>query len=263
MSHVAKISRKAMLGMGAALVVLGCAVSQANATNLVTNGDFESLLVAGTASEFGSRYSSQQVTGWSTSGYNFVFTPGSASGAGAMSEYGSGLKMWSSGNGGVSTFASTSPSGGNFIGADGAYFADAITQSVSGLTVGQTYSLSFYWAAGQQYGFSGATTDKWTVSLGGDSFDTSTVSLASHDNTSWMYVTHDFVATATTETLSFLATGTPTGVPPFAFLDGVSLVAASGGGGSGVPEPATMALLMSGLLVGGSVLSRRRNRAAL
>lgn len=92
------------------------------------------------------------------------------------------------------------------------------------MTVGHTYQLSFYWAGAQQSGFTGATTDKWTASLGAQSFDTSVVALPSHGFTGWSQQTFTYTATSTSELLSFLATGTPSGVPPFALLDGVSLV---------------------------------------
>jgi len=55
----------------------------------------------------------------------------------------------------------------------------------------------------------------------------------------WMQETMTFIPTSTSETLSFLAIGTPSGQPPFALLDGVSL--------SNVPEPASWALMMTGL----------------
>lgn len=58
-----------------------------------------------------------------------------------------------------------------------------------------------------------------------------------------------FVADATTATLSFLAQGSPQGVPPFSLLDGVS--------GSAVPESATWAMMIAGLgLVGGALRFR-------
>lgn len=64
-----------------------------------------------------------------------------------------------------------------------------------------------------------------------------------------------FVADRATATLSFLAHGTPEGVPPFSLLDGVS--------GTAVPEPATWALMVGGLgLVGGALRSRRRGVVA-
>ena len=57
------------------------------------------------------------------------------------------------------------------------------------------------------------------------------VTVASHSSTAWVTQTLYFTATATTQILSFLAVGTPTGEPPFALLGGVSLDA--------VPEPSS------------------------
>ena len=56
----------------------------------------------------------------------------------------------------------------------------------------------------------------------------------------WMQETMTFTATSTSETLSSLAIGTPSGQPPFALLDGVTL--------SDVPEPASWGLMVSGLV---------------
>jgi PEP-CTERM motif len=118
----------------------------------------------------------------------------------------------------------------------------AVTQTIPGLTVGKYYDVSFYWAAAQQYGFSGATTDKFTVSLGGESETTPVLSIPSHGFSGWAFETLKFKVTSSSEVLSFLASGTPNGVPPFALLDGVSMAVA--------PEPATWALLGIGVLAG-------------
>lgn len=56
--------------------------------------------------------------------------------------------------------------------------------------------------------------------------------------------------TSASEVLSFLAIGTPAGVPPFALLDGVSI--------SEVPEPGSLVLLGAGLGVAVLVSCRRR-----
>jgi len=59
------------------------------------------------------------------------------------------------------------PGGVNYVEADGnPNFESGFNYSVTGLTVGTTYTLSFYQAASQQTGFSGATTEQWIVSLG-------------------------------------------------------------------------------------------------
>ena len=70
-----------------------------------------------------------------------------------------------------------------------------------------------------------------TGSLGGDPFMTSTYfntasGSAPGSFSGWMTESFKFTANSTSELLSFLAVGTPSGnVPPFALLDGVSLTA--------------------------------------
>jgi hypothetical protein len=217
------------------------------ANNLVLNGGFES-----TTAGAGQLGYNTEATGWSTSGYNFLFTPGSADTTGAVGQYGS-LYLWGPNDGSANGLPATSPAGGNYIGADGAYQVGAISQTISGLTVGQTYALSFYWAGVQQYGFTGDTTENWTASLGSQSQTTTTVTPVSHGFSGWIAQTFDYTATSTSETLSFLATGTPSGEPPFSLLDGVSL--------SAVPESATMWVSVFVLLpVCGLMLRNRRQK---
>ena len=150
---------------------------------------------------------------------------------------------------------SVSPTGGNFVGADGAYIVGSIAQTVTGLTVGQGYRLTFSWAAGQQFGFDGATTESWGVTFGSQSYNTVTVATPAHGFTPWRQDSLVFTASATSQVLSFLATGTPSGVPPFSLLDGVSLYAA--------PEPATWALMLVGLIGIGLLARRRRGSSAM
>lgn len=218
--------------------------------NLVQNGDFTSVTYSGALpvtvlfGEFGSGYPSTtpapqlSVTGWSTAGYNYVYTPatidqGTTTGANAgqpnqapaqfnaANGYGN-TYMWGTNNGGTTTITAP-PGGGNIIAGDGAYETAAITQTITGLTVGQTYVLKFSWAGGQQQSFSGITTEAWAASLGAQSFTTSTVTTPSHGFSGWMQETFYYTATSTSETLSFLAVGTPNGEPPFALLANVDL----------------------------------------
>jgi len=59
------------------------------------------------------------------------------------------------------------PGGYNEVEADGnPDFESGFNYALTGLTPGQTYSLSFYQAASQQTTFSGATTEQWIVALG-------------------------------------------------------------------------------------------------
>jgi hypothetical protein len=235
----------------AAFAVFGLTAAQAS-TNLVQNGGFEDATGAG---QFGATYNAvggQTVADWTTNGYNFLFTPGSAdSAAGVQGQYG-GLSLWGANNGGANALAASS-NGGNYIGADGAYLVGAISQTINGLVVGQKYSVSFEWAAAQQYGYTGPTTEQWLVSLGSSTQATAVYSDANHASSSWMNETMTFTATSTSEVLSFLAKGTPNGEPPFSLLDGVSMVAA-------VPEPETWGMLIGGLgLIG--LMARRRKAA--
>jgi hypothetical protein len=153
----------------------------------------------------------------------------------------------------------TSPGGGNFIVADGAVgYQIALYQTLTNLTVGTKYDLSFWYAAGQQSGFTGVTTEGWQVSLlstaqmtvatGSGIQDTPTQAnvagtsspgLANGSFQSWAQDTMEFTATGSTQVLTFLSMGTPGGQPPVDFLSDVVLIAA--------PEPASMALFGVGM----------------
>ena len=221
-------------------------------TSYVVNGSFE---VAPLGS--GQLGFNTDATGWTnaqngnTWGYNFLFAPGVADSTGATGS-GGNLMLWGPGNGSANGLPASSPDGGNYIAGDGVFQQGAISQLITGLTPTQTYVLGFYWAGAQQQGFDGATTEWWQVTLGTTTQTTAIVNNVSHGFTGWTYQTMSFVANNASETLSFLAGGTPNGVPPFTLLDGVSLVA--------TPEPGTFALIGLGLLVIpiGSLYRRRR-----
>lgn len=223
-----------MIWIAAALAVPASAT-----TSYVTNGSFET-----TTNGTGQLGFNTNVTGWTnadnsgTWGYNFVFAPGTADTTGATGADGN-LQLWGPGNGSDNGLT-TSPDGGNFIAADPVYEQGAISQVITGLTAGKAYYVQFWWAGAQQYSYNGTTTEGWQVSLGSSILTTGTISNANHGFTGWQLETMDFVATASSETLSFLALGTPNGLPPFALLDGVTMQA--------VPEPATLALIGLGLL---------------
>jgi hypothetical protein len=166
------------------------------------------------------------------------------------------------------------PPGGNFIEADGnPDFETSFDQIISGLTVGTTYSLSFWQAAGQQLGFSGATTEQWKVFFGTGTFavncsggscststmgdmtenDTALMNTPSQGTSPWELVSMNFVASATSETLSFLAwgdNGNETNLPPTVFLAGVNSP-------SLIPEPSTWAMMVLGFF-GMAFVGRRR-----
>lgn len=239
-------------------LALCAAGAQAAPINLVKNGGFDA-----TTNGTGQIGYNTQVNDWtSPGGYNFVFGVGEADTVGAKSWFNQPenppLTLWGANNGGANALA-VSANGGNFLAADGAYGVERIEQMIHGLVVGQKYMLSFEWAAAQQFGFDGDTTENWSVSIDGNTFTTDTYHNANHASSSWMKETFSFTAKGTEGLLSFLAAGTPEGFPPFSLLDGVSLFALGDDGKQGqVPEPATWLTLLTGLLL----LAFARRRAA-
>lgn len=140
-----------------------------------------------------------------------------------------------------------------YIAADAAFQEGAIEQTLTGLTIGQGYDVTFYQAAGQQAGFTGATTERWQVSLGTSSKLSTLINLASEANvTPWQKQTLSFTATTTSDVLSFLAVGTPAGLPPFSLLAGVSIAQNP----TAVPEPLTFLGTMTALGLGASLKSK-------
>ena len=220
--------------------------------DLVVNGDFESY--SGTTPK--DYFTNDQPTGWSGGGgLTFIDAPGTADDGSYLSVY--------------SPFPTNSPTGGNFVEADGdPNFRGSFGQTIDGLTPGMTYAVSFSQAAGQQVGFSGATFNQWEVSLGSETLFSSVMNLPGPngqpvnpqpgDVFPWEAQTLYFVADAASDVLTFLANGGPNtmSLPPIAFLDGVSMTA--------VPEPSavTMWVMGVGLLGLGAARMRQRARSA-
>ncbi len=237
------------------VLALNLAASARADINLVLNGDFETTTGAG---QLG--YNTTAAF-WNTSGYNFLFPSGTADSTGVTGTYGT-LKLWGPNDGSANGMPATSPTGGNFVAADGAFEVGSISQTVSNLFVGNTYSLSFYWAGAQQEGFTGDTTEAWQVSLGSETYTTVTNDNVSHGFTGWVQQTFNFTATATNEVLSFLAKGTPAGVPPFSVLDGVSMTQVTTP--TPAPEPSTLqygAVALLFVFAGARKVFRRKPQA--
>ena len=243
--------------------------ASASATNLVLNGDFENNGGVGQLANgisFATNWSNGAAQGGGD-GFGFV-VDANADSTGFPSVYsaGSGTNIFLWGPGytpnPVSNGFTGSPNGGSFLGASGGFSAAPISQTISGLTPGETYTLSFTWAASQFTDNVGATSQYWDVSFGGTTVSTDTASVASRGFVDWAPYTHDFTATSFTETLSFLAQGSPAGNSPFLLIDGISLSAAA----AAVPEidPASagsvMALMLGAL---GLLDSRARRRQSV
>ena len=237
----------------AAIAFAAFAFGQARADqiNLVTNGNFDQSSYSYN-NQFGAGYGGQGVTGWTGgNGYQLYFFNGTATVDSANSQYDNGY------NTGSEKFYTMpgSPTGGsgNFVALDGDQtngIQGSISQTISGLTVGANYVLTFDWATGQLQSRTGATTENVKVIFGNQSFTTQTLNTASQGSDPWLQQTVLFTASSATETLTFLAQGTPTGLPPMVALDGISVVAA--------PEPASIAVMGSGLLLLGYFYRRRR-----
>ena len=210
----------------AQIVIFFGTATSVQAVNLVQNGSFETTTLTG------SDYLANNAAFWSTNSYTFLVFPGTA-----QTNIGNGVKLYP---GITHIMPATSPDKGNFVAADGAYQTGFISQTINGLAPGQLYQLSFYQAEAQQQGYNGDTTDRFQVTLGAQTQLSEVFTNLSNDFTPWVKETLTFSATSSSEVLSFLAVGTPTGVPPFALLDGVSLVQA--------PEPGTVWLFSGALL---------------
>jgi hypothetical protein len=171
---------------------------------------------------------------------------------------------------------------GNYVEADGnPTYGDGFSYTVSGLTVGETYTLSFYQGASQQTGFVGDTTNQWIVSLGSTGLTININNgIATYSNADpnasieasplmyvptgtavgWEYVSVNLTADATTELLSFLAwgnNGSTVNLPPMAFLSGVDSPPGL------VPEPSTWAMMILGFVGLGFVGRRQMKKRAV
>ncbi len=216
--------------------------------NSFTNGGFESL-----TNGPGQLTNNTTATGWTVAneGYTFVYGPEGIDKPGTLGQYGDNY-MWGPNSGEANGLTGTSPSGGNLVAFDGAFQVKPLEQIITGLTIGKTYTVGFDYGFAQQYGFSGATVQNWSVSFAGQSATTASYNLPNHGFSGWFHTSYDFVAHNATETLSFLAYGNLP-VPPFALLDGVTFTPDT------VPEPGTWAMLIAGFGMIGVTARRRRN----
>lgn len=212
----------------------------ATAGNLVVNGGFEQFTPP-KVNAYKDRFSEIKPIGWQGGdGLTYITHPGVADDGHPP------LSVWG-------PFPAVSPNGGYFVMAVGdAPYRDAIYQTLSGLTIGQKYEVSFYQAAGQAIPETDPTTERWIVSFGGSTKYSQKFSLPGKGVGPWELQTLDFIADATTLNLTFLADGTPSGGPPVSFLDGVAVYA--------VPEPGSMALSVLGMLSMGIISLRRRKK---
>jgi hypothetical protein len=107
--------------------------------DLVANGGFES-----TTNGAGQLGFNTNAADWTVAagGYDFIFASGAADTTGAIGQYGA-LYLWGPNNGSANGMPASSPVGGNYVAADGAYDVGAISQTINGLTAGQHQTFNF------------------------------------------------------------------------------------------------------------------------
>jgi hypothetical protein len=232
--------------VAAAAVALVMTVgASAKASEFVTNGNFTNL-----TNGLGQLGFNTDAVGWSSAApdgsYNFVFDNGNTPLSG---QFGGGLALWTQANGGGNGWDGANLGPGNFVAIDGAFHAGPISQTITGLTIGQSYHLSFNYAFAQQFGFDGDL----SVSLGAFSATSSNLVLPNHGFSGWSTANFDIIASATSELLSFSSLASPQ-LPPFALVSDVSLTS--------VPEPGVWAMMLIGFSGLGVAARVRRRRLA-
>ncbi|MFN7938923.1 MAG: PEP-CTERM sorting domain-containing protein [Bryobacteraceae bacterium] len=234
-----------------ALLFLAVLASSGSASaNLVTNGSFEDTTGLTLAND-GVMVTQSNMPGWQVAGGTSAFDCLVTNPAPQTNNCTGRLDFEPSWQWGFWTSPGVSPDGGNFFYADGdALFGQPISQLITGLEVNERYILRFYQAAAQENGFSGATTEKWRVTFAGTTQDSTIMNTPSHGHSAWNLQTMEFVANATSSTLTFLAMGSPPGgLPPLVLLDGVELAP--------TPEPATLGMI--GFAIAALAFAKRRS----
>ncbi len=103
-----------------------------------------------------------------------------------------------------------------------------ISQVITGLSIGSPYELSFDWGASVCMVVPPCDTSPpfnsgWKITFGSNTASVNSGPVPFQSFSGWKTYTNIFTATATSQTLSFLSRGGPSGVPPLSLLDNVSL----------------------------------------
>ena len=277
--------KSATLVFMALTVALGAACAQAQTLPGLTNLDFS--IYSGTAPK--ASFSSVNPTGWTANptvggiASTFIAHPcGSGCVPGSSQDQSAANPVYS-----PTTYANPTdltPSVftsalSNYVMANGNAATDSgFSTSLTNLTVGQTYELTFYQGASMLVGYSLPSNDQWIVSLGTSGLQVQAVgggpctnavtctyfnsdphastvasplmNVSAENGAGWEQVMMYLTADSTSEKLSFLAwgnNGETYNVPPVLFLTGID---------ADLPEPSTWAMLIVGFLgIGGLALS--------
>ena len=260
------------------LLTIGIAVSGITASGAFTparsvtlqNGDFNSnnlttvTLIDGTQGSSGylGDGTTATATGWNFgTGLNWLVSTGTA--------YQDNLNLQGGSPDPTQTLYGTAPitspngTANYFVVADGdPSFGSTISQNLTNLIAGTRYDVSFWQAAAQQTTKTGGTTERWQVSLGGSPTQLSAIMSPIQPGgdglnggtatgvRAWQKQTLTFTAGSTSQALSFLAVGAPSGMPPLSLLSAVSIAPTA------VPEPLTFLGTMTALGLGASLKSK-------
>jgi hypothetical protein len=232
--------------------------------NLVSNGGFETV-TGGSSGHIGVNsigldgWTATRLSGSGNSGSTSFALVGTAAdfsqgGTGVYSAYGAPggstkLNLWG-------TIPDASRGNILVVEADQSWVATQLSTTVSGLTPGNNYTLTFDWAAAQQVGFNGDTSSGWQGSIGVTPFNTGAYAIASNGFSGWQQATYTFTSSSNNALLSFIAFGTGGGLPPMALLDNVQVNPVV------VPEPGEYAGAFAGLLVVAGVARKIRANQA-
>jgi hypothetical protein len=228
----------------------------ASAANLVQNGDFNS---PGAATAVLVSTGSTFITGWTNQATYSAYipqgqTPDQTWQCCLLGSAGPGYGVANGMVGPPSGNASVVIDGTNGFGPGGGY--GYIEQDIVGLISGQSYTLTFWQAGSQEYTVTGDQTEYFQVSLGDQSWNSTTMTVPSQGFAPWEKFSTTFTWDGVGNALQFAAVGS--GEPAFALLADVSLTGMSGG----VPEPSTWALMGLGF-AGLSFAAVRRRRSAV
>ncbi len=229
--------------------------AEAGIINYVQNGSFETLTAGNSITVGSGGYFCQTGTTCTSNVANWSSVCRSNScGSGGTPDSLLSNASGSAFNGNIGLYSSAlSPDGGNYVAFDGdSNFDASISQTITGLTAGNSYALTFYQAAAQQKGTTGPTTEQWQINFGSHQYNSTLMNNVSQGFVPWTKQTLTIVADATNVTLSFLSVGTPAGQPPVVLLDGITLVA--------TPEPQTFLLVGIGMVAIPLIAQRRRRR---
>ena len=275
----------ATFGLGVLVVALGANFAQAQSLPGLTNLDFS--VYKGVAPK--ASFTAVNPTGWTGSGDAYIAhpctgtcVPGQPGDESAASQYG---PISTSENPTDLTPSVFKSAASNYVMAVGDANTDSGFQSatLTGLTVGETYELTFYQGASQEKNYGGDSSDQWVVALSTSGLQVSCpagpspgpctygssdphasiqtsplMNVPTGTADGWEPVTMFLTADSPTEKLSFLAWSNQGAqnltVPPVLFLAGID---------ADLPEPSTWAMMIVGFLGIGGLAWRRSRRAAL